>query len=175
MILIQFTDGDLAELESMDLGGASVRGFVFYRGTFSREEKSDFVQVEYQNRRFALPNGPRIFVFDNEGFMHHFNYYDTRYPLLSQSILMDPIKVEVLREFRAVPAIMIPPSDTESQLMRNQDMNLFKSLFKTEGMIESDPCKSIQRKTFFDYQGRSEAIRNWGDEKGDNPYMLGIL
>ena len=44
-----------------------------------------------------------------------------------------------------------------------------------EEMIESDPYKSIKQSLFFEYQGRSKPIRNWADEKGDNPYMLGIL
>lgn len=88
------------------------------------------VQVEYQNRRFALPNGPRIFVLDSEGFMHHFNYYDTRYVLHNQSLLVDPMKVEVLKSFRPVPTIianrsMIPPSSPRGGLMMgNGNMNM---------------------------------------------------
>ncbi len=121
-------DGYLAELESMDLDKASVRGFVFYRGTFSSEEKSQMVQVEYQNRRFVLPNGPRIFVLDSEGSMHHFNYYDTRYAHHNQSILVDPMKFEDLKGLQAVPTIianrsMIPPSSYHRELMMgNGDM-----------------------------------------------------
>jgi len=123
-VLNWLTDGDLAELDSIDLEGASTRGFVFYKGTFSRDEKQQLIQVEYQNRRFVLPNGPRIFILDSEGFMHHFNYYDTRYTLQNHSILVDPMKVEVLKAYRPVPAIlanrsMIPPSSPRGGLQSN--------------------------------------------------------
>ena len=57
----------------------------------------------------------------------------------------------------------------------NNNAAMPPSVFKTGETIESDPHKSIKQSLFFDYQGRSKPIRNWADEKGDNPYMLGIL
>jgi len=98
IILKDIKDGDFVELDSLTLNESTVRGFVFYKGTFSTEEKNQMVQVEYKNQNFVLPNGPRILVLDSKGFMHHFNYYDTRYTEPGQSILVDPIKVKELHE-----------------------------------------------------------------------------
>ena len=135
----------------MDLGGSTVRGFVFYKATLTRDEKDQIVQADYKNLRFALPNGPRIFVLDNEGFMHHFNYYDTRY---FRSILTDPIKVELLRGVQLVPTIFTNRS------IKAPDSSLEQ--------IKKDPI-------FFEYQGSCKLMKNWSDENADNPFMLGIV
>jgi len=136
-------DGGFVELDSLHLGGrVTVRGFVFYRTKLSTKEEHE---CKYKDLEFVLPNCPHILVLDSRGFIHHFSYYDTRYPLHSQSLLIDPMNVEALHEHKpALPAtISLKPADSNDRFLK--------------------------------YQGCNRSVGIWSDEKADNPYMLGLL
>lgn len=85
--LIIKKEENFIKLDPLDLNGATARGFVFYKGAFSKDEKFQMVQPRYQNQIFDLLKGPRLLVLDSKGLMHHFEYYDTKY---FESILVDP-------------------------------------------------------------------------------------
>ncbi len=188
------------EPDSLDLDGkATVRGFVFYRGTFSGKDKQKMVQVEYQNRKFTLPNGPCIFILDSQGVLHNFNYYDIRYVESTQSLLMDPMEIEALRGCRLKPSVKANKSMmgmTDSFLSKKPKIKSRQSEMKDNHFWKMKPIisegfeqnranhyltgspfmkHSIQKNRFFEYQGCSKSMANWGDENGDSPYLLGIF
>jgi len=100
-------------------------------------------QVEYKNKQFVLPSTPRILVLDSEGYLHHFNYYDTRYLRDDQSLLVEPVKLQVLRETQLEP------------------------LFQANLSLKEN---SIKQDTFFQYRGSCKAIASL--ENADNAYIL---
>jgi len=119
------------------------------------------VEVEHENRIFVLPNGPRVLVLDSEGFLHNFNYYDTRY---DQSVLLDPIKMEALRGNELISTIQANRSIILAHRSSQKPL-----IFTMDEQIKKD-------NTLFEYQGSCRAIRNWElTESNDNSYMLDIV
>jgi len=136
-------NGDIIELDPLNLEESTVRGFVFYKGVSPGEEKHQMCQVEYKKKQFVLPSAPRILILDSEGDLHHFNYYDTRYLKDDQSLLVEPVKLQVLRETQLKPLVVANLSLKEDTIKQD-------SLFQYRGS-----CKSIP-----------------SPKNADNPYIL---
>ena len=179
LIFYNIKDRKPTELDSLSLDeGSTVRGFVFYRSRFPREEKDKMTHVEYQTRELILPSGPRVFILDSEGFMHHFNYYDTRYSLPSQSMLVEPIKINVMHGIRQVPNILANRSmiiaDSFHWEPDVKETNSSQRIQMVQYQVGSEDDPKMKKDTF-KYQGCSKSIGNWSNENSHNPYMLGII
>ncbi len=136
------------------------------------EEKDQMIEVEHQAENYTLPCGPRLLILDSEGFMHHFNYYDTRYPLPSQSMLVEMIGFDVLGGIRPVPTVLANRSMITADPYRYVfPTNSFQRIKIVQGQEGSENGS----KSIFKYQGYSKSIGNWSYGNSNNPYMLGIF
>jgi len=182
-------NGVIGEVDDSGLyldNGATVRGFVFHKAKFLREEKSQMVQVGYKNKRFILPASPHVLVLDSEGFLHHLTYYDTRYTLSNQSILVDPIKVELLRTERLTPTVIanrsMIPSDPKKSMMINHQQSMMgdggnSGLSGQENRKIKD-SGSISHGCFIMKKGFHSLLKLYGEKECfphavNSPYLLG--
>lgn len=127
----------------MDLAGTTVRGFSFLKVAFSKEDKSKMVEIEHQNHHFRLPNPPLVLVLDSEGVIHQFPFYDTRFTLREQSLLIDPMTLDVLNDIRITPTLLIHQTENPFQVAQQsgmQDESELRGLARNRGprMMEDE-------------------------------------
>jgi len=92
---------------------STIRGFGVLTTALTRDEKKKINEVEYRNHKFQLPSSIRILILDSEGHLSQFNYYDTRYARLEQSLLKDPVSLTYLGAMPITPTIFLDFRDLE--------------------------------------------------------------
>jgi len=136
-------DGQITELEGINLRSAALRGVVLMREQRPMKGEKKEEEVTYDGRRLKLPLGSPILVLDSEGSLYHYRYYDTRYAAPALRIFIRHLS---LKEFKMKEAVAVKERLTAKKKTRcKSQMRKVKEEFENRDQAQNENKKAHER------------------------------